>query len=152
MQKKVDLILVPTDFSMLSCQAFSWAALFAQQFDAKILLVHVIAEPSALEMIEIPGNPWELVLEREDKAMIEEFQANLVADIQEEIEVETFVGVGPTEETLLETARKKEADIIVMATHGRTGLNHAVMGSCAEKVVRRAHCPVFTVKPKDYKI
>ena len=78
MQKKIKLILVPTDFSDLSCQAFSWAALFAEQFNARILLMHVIPEVSALEMVERPGNPWEKVLEREDKAMIENFKRYLV--------------------------------------------------------------------------
>jgi len=148
MQKKVKLILVPTDFSDLSCQAFSWAALFAEQFNSKILLMHVISEASALEMVERPGNPWERVLEREDKAMIENFKRYLAADLEAKVEVQTLVGVGATDEKLVEAARKNGADMIVMATRGRTGLNQVMMGSVAVKVLQRAPCPVFTVRPE----
>lgn len=150
MQKEVNLILVPTDFSEFSCQAFSWAALFAQQFDAKIILEHVIAEPSALEMIERPGNPWELVLAQEDDALIKTFKRYLATDIQQEIELETLVGVGPTVEKLIEAAHKKNVDMIVMATHGRTGLQKTIMGSVAVKVLQGAPCPVFTVRPEGF--
>jgi nucleotide-binding universal stress UspA family protein len=49
---------------------------------------------------------------------------------------------------IIEAAQEKAADLIVMATHGRTGLSHALMGSVAEKVVRHAPCPVLTIRPK----
>ncbi|MGD8292836.1 MAG: universal stress protein [Desulfobacterales bacterium] len=148
MQKKIDLILVPTDFSGLSCEAFSWATLLAQQFNAKILIVHVISERDAVDMTAQPGNPWENVLEREDKAMIENFQNCLISDFRQEVETDTLVEVGPADEKLIDAAKKNNADLIVMATHGRTGLSHALMGSVAEKVLRQAPCPVFTVRPK----
>lgn len=148
MTKDVQVILVPTDFSELSCQAFSWAAFFAEQFAAKILLVHVISEAAALEMIKRPGNPWEKVLEREDQEMIENFKRSLAADLEDRVEIETFVGVGMTGLKVVEIARKKAADMIVMATHGRTGISHVMMGSVAEQVVQRASCPVFTVRPE----
>ena len=148
MQKKIDLILVPTDFSGLSCEAFSWATLLAQQFKAKILIVHVISERDAVDMTAQPGNPWENVLEREDKAMIENFQNCLISDFRQEVQTDTLVEVGPADEKLIYAAKKNNADLIVMATHGRTGLSHALMGSVAEKVLRQAPCPVFTVRPK----
>jgi universal stress protein A len=56
--------------------------------------------------------------------------------------------VGPAAEKIIEAAKDKDADMIVMATHGRTGLSHALMGSVAEKVVRQAPCPVLTIRPK----
>ena len=148
MQRKIELILVPTDFSGLSCEAFSWATLLAQQFNAKILIVHVISERDAVDMTSQPGNPWENVLEREDKAMIENFQSCLISDFRQKVETETLVEVGPADERLIEAAKENDADLIVMATHGRTGLSHALMGSVAEKVLRNAPCPVFTVRPK----
>ena len=148
MQKKIDLILVPTDFSGLSCEAFSWATLLARQFNAKILIVHVISERAAVDMTAQPGNPWENVLEREDNAMIENFQSCLISDIRQEIEKQTLVEVGPADEKIIAAAKENNADLIVMATHGRTGLSHALMGSVAEKVLRKAPCPVFTVRPK----
>lgn len=148
MPKKLDLILVPTDFSGLSCEAFSWATLLANEFNAKILIVHVILERAAVEMTAQPGNPWEKVLEREDKAMIENFQSCLLSDFTQAVETQTLVEVGQAAERLIEAAKEKNADLIVMATHGRTGLSHALMGSVAEKVVRQAPCPVLTVRPK----
>ena len=148
MQRKIELILVPTDFSGLSCEAFSWATLLAHQFNAKILIVHVISERDAVDMTSKPGNPWENVLEQEDKAMIEKFQSCLLSDITPGVETQTLVEVGPADEKLIEAATENDADLIVMATHGRTGLSHALMGSVAEKVIRQAPCPVFTVRPK----
>jgi universal stress protein A len=148
MPKKLDLILVPTDFSGLSCETFSWAALLAKEFDAKILIVHVISERAAVEMTAQPGNPWENVLEWEDHAMIENFQSCLSFEIKQGVETQTLVEVGQAAERLIEAAKENKADLIVMATHGRTGLSHALIGSVAEKVVRKAPCPVLTVRPK----
>ncbi len=148
MQKKIDLILVPTDFSNLSCEAFSWASLLAQQFNANILIVHVIPEEAAEEMTSKPGNPWENVLEQEDNAMIEKFQSCMLSDIKQMIETQTLVEVGPVVEKLIEAAEENDADLIVMATHGRTGLSHALIGSVTEKILQQAPCPVFTVRPK----
>jgi universal stress protein A len=150
MPKKLELILVPTDFSGLSCEAFSWATLLADQFKAKakIVIVHVISAKDAVEMTAQPGNPWERVLEREDTAMIESFQRCLQSDFGQMVETQTLVQLGPAAEKIIEAAKEKEADLIVMATHGRTGLSHAPMGSVAEKVVRQAPCPVLTIRPK----
>jgi len=148
MPKKINFILVPTDFSGLSCEAFSWATLLAQEFKAKIVIVHVISEWAAVDLTAQPGNPWERVLEREDNAMIESFQSWLQSDIEQTVEAQTLVEVGPAAEGIIEAAKEKDADLIVMTTHGRTGLSHALMGSVTEKVVRQAPCPVLTIRPK----
>ena len=148
MSKKIELMLVPTDFSGLSCEAFSWATLLAKEFKAKIVIVHVISGRDAVDMTAQPGNPWERVLEREDHAMIESFQSCLQSEIDQTVEVQTLVKVGPAEEKIVEAAQEKAADLIVMTTHGRNGLFHALMGSVAEKVVRQAPCPVLTIRPK----
>ena len=148
MTEKVDLILVPTDFSPLSCEAFAWAGLFAKGFRAKILILHVISESAAEDMISIPDNPWEDILEREDTTMIEGFSACLASDFDESLTKETLVAVGSAAPQIIEVAKKRNASMIVMATHGRTGLAHALIGSVAEKVIRLAPCPVLSVKPK----
>ena len=140
--------MVPTDFSGLSCEAISWATLLAQEFKAKIVMVHVISARAALEMTAQPGNPWESVLEREDNAMIEIFQSCLQSNIGQTVETQTLVEVGLAAENIIEAAIERAADLIVMATHGRTGLSHALMGSVTEKVVRQAPCPVLTIRPK----
>ncbi len=147
----LDLILVPTDFSICSCEAFPWAAFFARKFDARVVILHVVSETEAEELISVPGNPWERVLEREGKQMMEDFSSCLLGDFGEKVEKETLVAVGPTPDKIIETARGKNASIIVMSTHGRTGIR-ALLGGVAEKVMREAPCPVFSVKPAEMNI
>ena len=149
MVEKVDLILAPTDFSPYSCEAFAWAAFFARKFNAKILLLHVMSEATAEKVTSVPGHPWERVLEKEDKDMIDSFHQCLVSDFDESIDVETHVAVGTPHSQIIEVAKERKATMIVMGTHGRTGISHALMGSVAEKVVQMAPCPVFSVKPKE---
>mgnify|MGYP002633486600 FL=1 len=144
----IDLIVVPTDFSPYSCEAFVWAAFLAKEFNARILVLHVITEKDAEAITRVPGNPWELVLEREDKLMIEDFSACLIGDFHKTMNKETLVEVGSAHEKIVEVAKKKNAGMIVMSTHGKGGLFRVLMGGVAEKVVRNAPCPVFTVRPK----
>jgi nucleotide-binding universal stress UspA family protein len=145
----VDLILVPTDFSPYSCEAFPWAAFFAKRFDADIMILHVIPEKRSEELTRIPGNPWELILEREDRQMIQDFSACLVGDFGEELQKETRVEVGDAADRIVAVAREKEASMIVMSTHGRSGLFGSLLGGVAEKVLRQAPCPVFSTRPKE---
>jgi nucleotide-binding universal stress UspA family protein len=147
MREGVDLILVPTDLSSLSCEAFVWAALFATKFNAKLLILHVISEEVAKEMVSVGGNPWEEVLEREDREIIHQFSACLDSEFAKITRMETLVAVGVASTKIIEVAKSRNAGMIVMATHGRTGLSHALIGSTAEKVVRLSPCPVFSVKP-----
>jgi len=144
----IDLIVVPTDFSPYSCEAFVWAAFLAKEFRARILVLHVITEKDAVNITKVPGNPWETVLEKEDEQMIEDFSACLIGDFHKSMDKETLVEVGSPHEKIVEVAEKKNASMIVMSTHGRGGLSRVLMGSVAEKVVRNASCPVFTVRPK----
>ena len=148
--EKLDLILVPTDYSPFSCKAFPWAALFAIKFNSKILILHVIPASTAEWMTQIPGNNWDNILEKEDKWMLEHITASVKADVHLAIEVETLVKVGQASIKIIETAKEHNVSMIVMSTHGRTGLPHIVMGSVARKVIRDAPCPVFIVNPKIY--
>ena len=150
--ERIDLILVPTDFSLYSSEAFVWAAFFAKKFKAKVVLLHVISERVANEMTKIPGNPWERVLEKEDKQMIEDFSACLIGDFQQDLDKETVVAVGITHEKIIEVAGERDASMIVMSTHGKTGLSRVFMGGVTKKVIKDAPCPVFTVKPKEIQL
>jgi nucleotide-binding universal stress UspA family protein/CheY-like chemotaxis protein len=147
--EKVNLILVPTDFSIYSCEAFPWAAFFAKRFNAAIVILHVISEKRAEELTRIPGNPWELILEREDRQMVQDFSVCLVGDFGKGIKKETRVEVGDVADRIVAVAREIEASMIVMSTHGRSGLISSLMGGVAARVLHRAPCPVFTVKPKE---
>lgn len=142
----VSRILVPIDFSKHARRALLHARALAEQFGAKLLLLHVIEEklhPAfytiALQSI-YDADPF-----IEDKALAqlkEEFAAAGGRD--DEAEFVVLYGVAPGQ--ILDVAAESQADLIVMGTHGLTGLDRFFMGSVAEKVVRRAPCPVFTVK------
>jgi DNA-binding IclR family transcriptional regulator len=151
MKKKIDLILIPTDFSPLSYDAFSWAALLASKFDAKILILHVVSEKEAAQMISAPGNPWELVLQEEEKNMIDSFLASCVSDLGETLRKETLVEVGKVADKIIDVASERNAGMIIMPASGRMGLSQTIMRGVTEKVVRLAPCPVFAVKPREAK-
>jgi nucleotide-binding universal stress UspA family protein/CheY-like chemotaxis protein len=147
--EKISLILVPTDFSIYSCEAFPWAAFFAKKFNAAIVILHVIPEKKAEELSRIPGNPWEFIVESEDRQMIQDFSACLVGDFGKGIQKETRVEVGDVADRIVAVAREREVSMIVMSTHGRSGLVSSLMGGVTERVLRRAPCPIFSVKPKE---
>jgi len=148
LNRKIESILVPTDFSIRSCDAFEWAAFLAKQLDATILLLHVLPEGTAQDLVSSPGNPWEKVLDKEDKMMIKEFVASVDANLNGDLVKETIVAVGNAPEKILEIAQERGVGLIVMCTHGRTGLAHVLMGSVAGHVVRHATCPVLSVRGK----
>jgi nucleotide-binding universal stress UspA family protein len=139
-------ILFPTDFSEHAEHAWLFALQFAQVFAAEVHVLHVVAPPPRLtEAYSMNFDP-------------EKFAAVLTAEAQTSLDrlVEgakvrnlTFhqeVRIGVDFREIIDYARKHQIDLIVMATHGRTGLAHALVGSVAEKVVRKAPCPVLTVK------
>ncbi|MEK7821464.1 MAG: universal stress protein, partial [Planctomycetota bacterium] len=76
----------------------------------------------------------------------EKLRESIPGEVRGDIQVETVVTMGIPAEEILKAARDEDVDVIVMGTHGRTGIAHTVMGSVAENVVRRASCPVLTVR------
>jgi nucleotide-binding universal stress UspA family protein len=132
-------IVVPTDFSRASDAVLNYATTLAKDTGAKLLITHV-EEPMPAYVGEgyygmpNPPNP-------EVRRMLEAVQP---ADPAIEYEHRLLIG-NPAEE-IVKLASDEQADMIVMGTHGRTGLSRLVMGSVAEEVVRRASCPVFTLK------
>ena len=141
-------ILVPTDFSDCSKKALQYAIPFAKQFGASLTLLNVvqISYPTGeLGPMEPPISETELA---------ETVQKQLAGLIEQEIagrvSATALVRIGrPTEEILL-TAREQELDLIIISTHGHTGLKHVLLGSTAEHVVRRAPCPVLTVREHEH--
>ncbi len=139
-------VLFPTDFSEASEAAWGFALSLAQEFGAEVALLHVVPEPPRLaEAYEMGFTP-----ERFLKAATEEAQ-RLLADMQAKaadwkVTLIPRVRQGVEFREIIAAAREEGADLIVMGTHGRTGLAHALIGSVAEKVVRKAPCPVLTVR------
>lgn len=134
----VNHILCPFDFSPSSETALALASSLARENDAELHLVHVYDEPFAYtdEFSDVP--PADLKVEQERWERTKPTVPGVVCRRE-------FL-VGPPVGTLLDYARAHNVDLIVMGTHGRTGVTRLLMGSVAEAVLRRADCPVMTVK------
>lgn len=139
-------ILAPTDFSDYSKKALSDALELARTFGAKLTLLHVVEPSPYLGEFTPPAAGADLVnnLERQASAAL----ARMLPEAQRaQIEVIRSVVIGSPLRKIVEAAEAKHVDLIVMATHGRTGLSHLLIGSVAERVVRTAPCPVLTIRP-----
>ena len=139
-------ILVPTDFSPHSQEALRTAVDVAQKYGASITLIHVY-EPVAYTLPEgyVLVTPQQLVdLNSELERRLAKAKAEAVQAGVREISTELLQGPPPHE--IVDFAQQKAMDLIVMGTHGRTGIKHTLLGSIAERVLRKAACPVLTVK------
>jgi nucleotide-binding universal stress UspA family protein len=144
-------ILVPTDFGKSSENALSYAVAFARKFGAEVLLVHVVQDlsafiPEAIFATPPPVPPVEQFIAAA-RAAVERVVGGLAAD---GVTLHAEVGVGPPADEIVRLAKEKEVDLVVMGTHGHTGLTRMMLGSVAEKVVRRAPCPVLTVRHPEH--
>jgi universal stress protein A len=133
-------ILAPTDFSAPASQAVTAAYELAQTFGAKLSLLHVIEVPAYAIEVALPLEDLERDARRELARLLPEADAA-------HVEVTRLVNMGVPYQRIVETATTEQVNLIVMATHGRTGLSHLVLGSVAERVVRLAPCPVLTIRP-----
>ncbi len=143
-------ILLPTDFSGYSNRAFEHALAWAERFGADIHLLHVVTVHNFDPFNPDLGFP-DAGLNDRMHASAEEELGRLAADISDEapaITMETKTGFSPWSE-ILDTAAAIGADLIVMATHGRKGLQKLFLGSTTEKVVERASCPVLLLRPRE---
>jgi universal stress protein A len=144
---KLKRILVPVDFSDCSSKALQYALPFAKEFEASILLLHVVTPflpPAEMAMVDVS----EIELKMRESGARE--LAALRAAVEKEAPVETALRVGRPDTEIVRAAKELDADVIVLSTHGRTGLAHMFMGSTAEQVVRRAGCPVFVVREREH--
>ena len=143
MQIKIRKILCPVDFSENSEHSIRYAVTLAETFDAELLLVHVV---DSNKTVTVPGD----MIQQIDENYAERLE-NLAEEAREtynEVSIRLVFGTPFLE--IIRLARAENANMIVMATHGRTGLAHMLIGSVAEKVVRMAPCPVLTVKHPEY--
>lgn len=140
-------ILSPIDFDDNSLAALDYAAQFAKQNGATLYLLHVVPTDEIHLHREVyqpeKGGGADVVwAERVAKDKLQEIARERLSD---GIRYEIVTRVGDAAPTILETARAVDAELIVMATHGRTGLSHFFLGSVTERVVRESRCPVFVV-------
>jgi len=145
-------ILVGTDFSDCSKEALEDGVFLAQQFGAELYLVHVFEMPVyILGMGGIPGPETpEMVAWIASSREREKKRLDLLSEKvrREGVQAHPILKEGTPFREILQAARENAADLIVLGTHGRTGLDRLMTGSVAERVVRHAPCPVFLVKPK----
>lgn len=148
---KLERILVPTDLSEFSHHALRYGCEFANRFNAELHLLNVVQDVVAL--VPEPGMafpaPGEYMAELRDasRAALDKLpesgaltSGRVVRDVR----------VGTPFVEIVRYARDLNCDLIVIGTHGRSGLAHVLLGSTAEKVVRKAPCPVLTVRPEGH--
>ena len=139
-----NVIIVTTDLSEYSLRALPYAIGLAERFDAKLKVVSV-NEPMQIPDVAFVGvDPVPSQHERD--TAIQDKLDEIVGNLPISMDVEAKVLEGPVVDQIVKYAREINADLIVSCTHGRTGLAHALMGSTAEGLVRRAPCPVLTLK------
>ena len=135
-------IMVATDFSPLSEKAIDYAVMTAKQFGATILLIHVL-EP-------FPISTTDALMFVDNSEAVREVAEAMIVNLREilnekGVTVETGLIQGAPASEIVIKASQEEVDLIVMGTHGRKGVEHLLLGSVAEKVIRTAKCPVMIV-------
>lgn len=145
-------ILYPTDFSEYADHARAYVVEMAKAFHSRVLLMHTIQAPSHYEVAynyELAINVEEIG-ERRQKAADAKI-AEIADKIRAEgVEVETLITLGSAFVDIVSTARTRNTDLIILSTHGWGLVKHVLMGSTAERVVRKAPCPVLTVRKAEH--
>lgn len=146
MESDIKKILVPIDFSDYSKSALKYAVNFCKNFNAEMILIYVV-EPViyppdfSMGQIAIPSVNAEW-----DERARQELNKLAKEEIPDSVPVKTIIKTGKPFLEIIENAGDLDVDLIIIATHGRTGVEHILFGSTAEKVVRKAPCPVLTLR------
>ncbi len=144
--KDFSTILVAVDFSDSSQNAFELALNMANKYSARLVLLHVINEPVDLRGFYVPHISFEKLeeeIEEGAKKMMDSFCRQNLSGFDN---YESVIVPGLPYEQIIQQGEQLSADLIVLGTHGRTGLDHVLFGSTAEKVVRKSPLPVLTVR------
>jgi universal stress protein A len=144
----IQKILVPFDFSEYSEKACSWAVAMAEKWRARILLLHIVPRPTYPPVLM--GSHFNAAdFEAGLQAEAEERMKTLVATMEHgRVPIEVKVLLGEPSWDICKVAEDGQYDLVIMGSHGRTGLGHVLLGSVAERVVRLSSCPVLVVGKK----
>ncbi len=143
-------ILLTTDFSDCSRQAFDAAVSLAEKFEAEIVLVYVDDDrlPPLIGEFPTQGDQLAEIVASHRKRAASEL-ANLAKELGTSVKIDEAMPCGTPHKEIVRAAEDHDADLIVMATHGRGFLAHALLGSTTERVLRHAPCPVLAVRAKN---
>ena len=148
---KIETILFPTDFSQGSYHALPYAVDLARHYNAKLYILHVVHDVFKATESHIPH----VSADKLYKEMFEWAQKEMESCCLEETrglpKVEKMVARGVPYEEIINFAEKQKIDMIVIGTHGRMGIERFIFGSTAERVVRRAPCPVMSVRVPEHR-
>jgi universal stress protein A len=151
--KKLKRILAPTDFSEFGKAALKCACDFAEQFGAELHLLNVVEDYAAYYPDTTMMATAEFTFDMQSMlADAGKMLDQVPGDWGKDLTIVRSTEIGTPASGILRYAKEHEIDLIVVSTHGRTGLMHLLLGSVAEKIVRRAPCLVLTVRPEGFEI
>jgi nucleotide-binding universal stress UspA family protein len=144
--KRLKKVLAPTDLSEVSAGGVRHALELSHADGAEIILYHVISVADEWFAGHEHAGPVRDLLAEESRRL-DQYVRGKFADFADLMEIRQKVELGNPATNIVEIAEREGVDLIVMSTHGRTGIDHMLMGSVTEKVVARARCPVLTIPP-----
>jgi len=141
-------ILLPIDFSESTNEVLDYALSLAKTYKAKLEVLHVVHELVNMTGFYLPHISYDVIENDMENAAIKNLETFGEKNLKGKVDFEIHTKRGVPYDEIIKSAEEFKADIIVMGTHGATGLDHLMFGSNAEKVVRRSPVPVLTVRAK----
>ena len=140
-------ILAPTDLSNLSLPAVRYALDLGLEQNATVIIYHVLSEDGDLFGKDSRLNPASALLPRQ-KELLHDFIKENFADMFDKVKIRQVVDAGKPYNKIVAAAAEGNADLIIMSTHGRTGIKQVMLRSVTAQVVAHADCPVLSIRPK----
>lgn len=147
---EIKSILFPTDFSEGSAEALKYAVEFSNRYGAKLYVLHVIYDVAKASGFYVPHVSMDAIykeIQEGAKKELDNFGVNELSGLKN---IERIVRTGVPYQEIMNCAVNNKIDIIIIGTHGRTGIDRILFGSTAAQVVRNAPCPVLTVRIPKY--
>lgn len=147
-------VLFPTDFSESASEVFKYALSIAEKHGSKIDIIHIIQEPVEMMDVYLPHISYDVLGKEMEEASRKNMKKFCDENIKGKADFEIHIRKGTPFVEIICAARELGDDVIVMGTHGRSGIDHVLFGSTAEKVVRKSPVPVLTVRcdNRDFKM
>jgi nucleotide-binding universal stress UspA family protein len=142
---RIERILCPVDFSESSVRAHNHAQSLARHYQAKLFLQHVVESVLPFYEYYAPANYFDEIFQRIRNDAREQLQNFAKSHSRNGVQPECLVHEGAVADSILSFAEAEKVDLIVMGTHGLKGVDRAILGSVADKVLRKAHCPVLVI-------